>query len=255
MQLDYDKALRLLGTAKDSERGKPIANNTRLYIRGTAGAIAMRLHNTDVVTFLPGGTLYLNSGGWRTVTTKDRISYAVRISSINGMWALPDGSAFYDGMGVKNGKAIAPRPLPLNKKEALDREVRRYISDYAAQVASMPDPSGADCWICLGLTHGIGDVEHILSHIAARYYVPSLLLNAIREHGGNIPIHWDLCKRDSKHAALLLRSYFRRRKPAMLDYPQTIAEIRASTPAEDDVDGECRTDCEPGRHAPECAHS
>lgn len=36
--------------------------------------IAVTLHSTDVVTAHEDGTLTLNSGGWRTITTKDRIN-------------------------------------------------------------------------------------------------------------------------------------------------------------------------------------
>lgn len=37
-------------------------------------AVAIRLHRTDVVIFRPDGSIVLNSGGWRTVTTLDRIN-------------------------------------------------------------------------------------------------------------------------------------------------------------------------------------
>lgn len=54
-----------------------IAHNTRLLDLGRDG-VALRLHSTSVVTFVPGGSLVLDSGGWRTVTTKDRINRVIR---------------------------------------------------------------------------------------------------------------------------------------------------------------------------------
>lgn len=51
---------------------KKIANNT-LEINYPDGRRAIRLHDTDVVTF-ENGHVILNSGGWQTRTTKDRIN-------------------------------------------------------------------------------------------------------------------------------------------------------------------------------------
>ena len=34
--------------------------------------IALKLHNTDIVTLYPTGDMSLNTGGWYTVTTKER---------------------------------------------------------------------------------------------------------------------------------------------------------------------------------------
>ena len=60
-----------------------IAHNTTIR-RVDSDTIAIRLHNTDVVTFHDGlpsghgsgwiGWTVLNSGGWQTVTTKERIN-------------------------------------------------------------------------------------------------------------------------------------------------------------------------------------
>lgn len=56
-----------------SKRGKIIANNTLEHIR-TNGDRCIRLHQTDVVIFKANGDIELNSGGWKTVTTKARIN-------------------------------------------------------------------------------------------------------------------------------------------------------------------------------------
>lgn len=73
----YESARQFLEGARSKEAGRPVANNTRVFERmapdGTL-SYAIRLHNTDVVTYLPGGQIILNSGGWPTVTTQDRIS-------------------------------------------------------------------------------------------------------------------------------------------------------------------------------------
>ena len=66
---NYAEADALLGS-RDSRK---IAHNTyaeRLH----DGTIGVRLHSTYVVRFRPDGTLALDSGGWQTVTIKERIN-------------------------------------------------------------------------------------------------------------------------------------------------------------------------------------
>jgi hypothetical protein len=103
--LTYARARELLLTAKDMANGKPIANNTRLHDRG--GYIAVRLHNTDIVDIYPDGKYVLHTGGWQTVTTKDRInSYApVHIYQRKHVWYMADRNGnqieFHDGMTIR----------------------------------------------------------------------------------------------------------------------------------------------------------
>jgi hypothetical protein len=77
-------------------RGKPadhrkVANNT--VVHTVEGGYAIRLHNTDVLTaYDDDGRIVLNSGGWRTVTTKARIHGAlprdIYLGSEKGEWRL-----------------------------------------------------------------------------------------------------------------------------------------------------------------------
>jgi len=73
--LTYQTADALLG----HRDGRKIANNTYLE-RRSEHRIAIRLHSTDVVTLTPEW-IELDSGGWHTRTTWDRMSYApIRVS-------------------------------------------------------------------------------------------------------------------------------------------------------------------------------
>ena len=82
---------------KGGTKPRRVANNTVHYIRPD-GCEVWRLHHTDIVTKRPDGLYVLNSGGWRTSTTKDRINaYApVRLYQHKHEWFLavraPDGS-------------------------------------------------------------------------------------------------------------------------------------------------------------------
>ena len=51
---------------------KKIDNHTYL-VRGDDGAISVRLHQTDIVTYSPDGTATFSTGGWPTKTTRARM--------------------------------------------------------------------------------------------------------------------------------------------------------------------------------------
>jgi hypothetical protein len=81
---------------------RKIAHNTHLH-RIDADTIAVRLHSTDVLTLHRDGRAVLSSGGWRTVTTKERLNrYApCRVYQQRGEWFIQhDGRtvSFYDGL-------------------------------------------------------------------------------------------------------------------------------------------------------------
>lgn len=90
--LTYEEARDLVTKARNGR--KKLENNTYLEERwngtrdGDLPRYAIRLHNTDVVTLHPDGSYTLDSGGWRTVTTKARISHYApgTLGSDRGTW-------------------------------------------------------------------------------------------------------------------------------------------------------------------------
>ena len=83
---------------------RKIANNTYL-VEIDAHAIAVRLHATNVVTYHRDGRIILNTGGWRTSTTKTRLNdYSpARISQRKGEWFAHfngEEHEFFNGMDV-----------------------------------------------------------------------------------------------------------------------------------------------------------
>ena len=95
--------LDLLNTLK-KRTTKKLLNNT-YAVRRENGRIAVRLHNTDVVTFDPNGDVMLDTGGWKTVTTKSRMNQylprPLRVYARNFVWYVWDGKSeveFEDGM-------------------------------------------------------------------------------------------------------------------------------------------------------------
>lgn len=65
----YAAANRVL----DGRDSRVVANNTRLVRDDFTGNIKVRLHETDIITYLDDGRIMLNDGGWPTVTTAQRM--------------------------------------------------------------------------------------------------------------------------------------------------------------------------------------
>lgn len=197
------KAEMMRGT--DFKEAKMIGNNTIRW-KDNSGDIHIRLHNTDVVTHKSGGTVILNSGGWRTPTTKDRINKHMGFGSIGqekGIWYFNYGNTkvpFFDGLMLnENGEPInAPK---LNQSLDYQKEWLKKINIYCKKLGKeikengIPEPSNGDCWFCLmkeeitgkSLGELTGDVEHIKSHIEEGYIHGSLILNALKFVGYGNP--------------------------------------------------------------------
>lgn len=80
------------------------------------GEIQLVLHDTAVVTWYPCGAIRLDSGGFRTRTTKDRINAyvpSIRIRTVNRHWvimtAAHSGRDFEDGMEIDASGRIVDR--------------------------------------------------------------------------------------------------------------------------------------------------
>lgn len=87
------------------KRGRRWNANTMILVGG--GWAAVQLHATDVLVFDVDGSVVLNSGGWRTLTTKARMNeflpVGFRVYQKRGAWYLTDGACVYgfeDGMRI-----------------------------------------------------------------------------------------------------------------------------------------------------------
>lgn len=176
----YKQADEKLG-ARESRK---IANNTYLQ-RRSDGSIAVKLHATDVVVYHADGSCTLNTGGWKTVTTKARINdYApVCVWSDKGVWKC-SGHLYADGMRIMaDGSIEGTAPIGAEAQEKkLRASVARYSKAFAEalQAGKVPAPSAGDCWCCC-MFDGKSDASHLHSHLEERYFVPSLAVNAVRQ--------------------------------------------------------------------------
>lgn len=176
-----------------------LENNT-VAVRRPDG-IAVRLHETDVVTFRDDGTVVLDSGGWDTLTTRDRLHRYAPGASVgrrDGATRVTVGGRsffFVDGFHYRpeTGEVLTD-PALLDELEAraellkaAKRAARKWVRSMDADEArtlgeklAASDFAG-DCFYCLGQVSGAG---HVALHLHERYFVPSLFVNALRAKWG-----------------------------------------------------------------------
>jgi len=181
-------------TGRCSRRRK-VANNT--YLERDGDNIAVRLHDTAVVTYLPNGDIVLDSGGWLTMTTKERMGTftAARVSQTNGQWTVywgderlpyadrmilhPDGTAD----GVPNAAELAALDKDVKRRR---RDIKKFVGAITAeQIVHAWENNDGDCWHCkFGLP---GGTDHLECHIEEGYFMASLAYQAIKAAGYRSP--------------------------------------------------------------------
>lgn len=106
----YVEAQKVIATARKGARQKPLGNNTRLI--QFHDCFCVQLHNTYVVSYYPDGSVVLNSGGWRTKTTKARMNDHLPrwwfVYQERGVWYLRKDMGLQEYIFV-DGIRIGPR--------------------------------------------------------------------------------------------------------------------------------------------------
>lgn len=110
---DYKEAAAFLGDKLSKNvKGK----RGTVIIRFDDSSIRLRYHGTTVAEFRHDGSVQVNSGGWRSRTTKDRINQAIRglgvVFQENWEWYLHNLQEnrivpFQDGMVLNKLAAFA----------------------------------------------------------------------------------------------------------------------------------------------------
>ena len=91
--MTHDAAVRMI-RGKTNKTSRKIGNNTIGVIHDN-GDVGIILHSTQVVTIFSDGSYMLYSGGWRTLTTKDRMNtYSpFSVTQRKGEWFV----SYWDG--------------------------------------------------------------------------------------------------------------------------------------------------------------
>jgi hypothetical protein len=171
--------------ATGATAGKLAARNTLDYV-GADGVRRVRLHSTDVLTFPARGGYIIDTGGWNTPTTRDRINAA-----------LPGGARVYtrDGglylrhCGVewafRERIEVGPRGRiqPDIRATARDREAKMidaFMAKWKTKGLPPVSKSGGDPWV---FTTGWVDREVMLDWVRTRYVTRRLYVLAMGYHG------------------------------------------------------------------------
>lgn len=179
-----------------------LANNTVAIRRGED--IAVRLHSTDILTYHPDGTVTYETGGWWSVTTKDRFNrygpIGFGVYSDRGTWKLyhrgEEIARFYDGLRLnpETGEIVNPELSPDFERvdtrndemvKTIDRYVKRYddetIRDLIAR--AIEEGTRGDCLGCqFGPDNPLG-TSHYETHFEEGYVMASVMVNAYRLRG------------------------------------------------------------------------
>jgi len=196
----FETAAEYLGK-KDS---RPIGHNTRVVKENDISitTISIKYHDTRVVVFDEFGRTVLNSGGWKTPTTKDRINAfcpaGYSVSQSNNIWTLNDrirarDYLFKDGLVINGGIVMgAGSESDIKEILRLKKRIRKYAAGIAAAWAGgkIKGPDAGDCFYCymrevnsgIPLGEHNHDISHLESHMEESYYVPSLLLRAVEKY-------------------------------------------------------------------------
>lgn len=208
---------------------KKYGNNTYLELGDDGNSVKLVYHNTIVAVFKPDMVI-LNSSGWHTSTTKERLNWAMHLAGINdsyisqvgGIWYLTkrDGkkAAFYEGMKIDySGDVIGESEAGLaeidNRKSTL-----KLIQEYVRGLGKAIDEGGKLS------TNEYS--ENLLRVVEAKYYSYSLLYNALGWVGHRYPsifledandINDDVIR---QHKEIILHAVRKYLKDSLLDRPE-----------------------------------
>lgn len=203
-------------------KSKTIGCNT-FELEYNDGRKAIRYHKTDVITTFPDGKTVLDSGGWRTSTTKMRFNYKFNVWTDKGIWYIKEPSTgktlpYFDGITFnKNGKLVGKVIAPdFEKIKAVKKNIAAYVKLVDA-LDTIPMPNRGDCWCCAFKTKEgktMGDIRkdnsHLEQHLEEKYLHGSIIFNALADKGYCDPallMHMN-CKTSIKCA---LRRYLTKR--------------------------------------------
>lgn len=199
-------AQRLTGR---NHMSRKLANNT--YAQRSGPNIAIRFHETDILTFRPDGKVVLNAGGWFQPVTLARMNEFLpapfRMSQSGGHWHVRahDVHAYYrDGMVIDTAKpykmaGVSEADIAKENKanRIIDARIKVFLTNDVTpeNVVKALNNMGGDCFYCLFAVKtmtpdgtrvpgtSLGDAQHSHSHLAEHmkehYVVGSMLRNAV----------------------------------------------------------------------------
>lgn len=214
---------------------KKVGNNTVLYVRKD-GTNVYRLHQTDIIEVRPDGSIMLNSGGWQTSTTRDRLNNTLRpvqfqVSQDKRVWTIHfKGQSFL----FQDGMVLHPDGHVIGAGECPDKVLIKRIKEYAEGMAAalpLQQPNSGDCWGCLLREEGNDDplsmpmgTDHLISHFGGTedqpepYFVPSLLARVLKARGAGQGWYWEFFQAPEGQEQISMHGDYNRKQCARWVY-------------------------------------
>lgn len=161
------------------------------------GTEHIKYHDTVVLETRKDGSIRINSGGFRTVTTKARINdyqNVVNLWQTEGEWTahtkagsfpFADGMEFRkDGQLVGGQRAKSKAGADANRKRRTARKIARYCAALKKEIAEngVPRPEAGDCFLCRVPMNP----TCLESHLDEVYIHGTLVYNAVKWAGYNV---------------------------------------------------------------------
>jgi len=166
---------------------RKLTHNTYL-VRRSDDTIAVLLHETDIVTFQRSGDVMLDSGGWLTPVTKDRMNrYCdAMVGSTKGVWHVTWGSTdhgFADGMVLHpDGSVSGGGDLRAAAKANAERNaaIATFVGGITPErIVKAFTNMGGDCLYCQWET----TTDCAATHVEEDYFHGHLAYRAIKAKG------------------------------------------------------------------------
>lgn len=199
------------------EKGKSkiyrsIVHNTtaRFYDNTPGSTIVIKYHDTDICLIQPDNSRSFFTDGWKTYTTKERISDLLPqpfgIYQEKGIWYIwnyqtKEKYLFAEGITITADNRVIGAGKSPKKDEQLRKRIQVYSKGFMAALLAgkVNKPSGGDCWYCYlhtengkSMGDAFGDKDHLNSHLSEKYYVGSLFWNAVQEFPISQMAKWEL---------------------------------------------------------------
>ncbi len=203
----YETFAEILNAGRNPAR-RTIKGPRATYVtRKGPDLIALTYQTTEVIIAREDGRVILDSGGWKTVTTKARINEygpcGYSLGQHKGIWTLygpgpvapsitctPAAKSwpFADGIMINETTGRVSNYGDSRKDLAQRKILKKYVDKYYTAMVNGDlgiAPGPGDCLFCLCGAQG-GTVEdpgssHLGSHLEEVYLVPSLGINVLKE--------------------------------------------------------------------------
>ena len=198
---DYQSAMEYLDGGKDSLY-RSTEYKTAIVTDGNCNPV-VRLFNTHILTYHKDGSVTLNSGTWKTKTTKSRLNDYQDVCVVyqdKNVWyvAVKDGDSYYwdtpeeeripfeDGMRVHpDGTVVYPGDAAPDTEEI--RDLAEEVNDFAHEIAKrLVDGEIED-----GARYPFPGPEEILEYIEHEKYPARLVMAGAKIRGlASLPTMW-----------------------------------------------------------------